>query len=57
MTNLFDREHAKINRSNTNIFGTPRYNLYDGNMGNKDRFGIKYMPLKEKKYIDKAVSD
>lgn len=42
--NSFARDHAGINQSNTNIFGTLRYNLYDGNMGNRDRFGIKYMP-------------
>ena len=42
--NSFARDHAGINQSKPNIFGTLRYNLYDGNMGNRDCFGIKYMP-------------
>ena len=42
--NSFARDHAGISQPNPNIFGTLRYNLYDGNMGNKERFGIKYMP-------------
>lgn len=42
--NSFARDHAGISQSNPNIFGTLRYNLYDGTMGNRDRFGIKYMP-------------
>lgn len=42
--NSFARDHAGISQSNPNIFATLRYNLYDGNMGNRDRFGIKYMP-------------
>ena len=42
--NSFARDHAGISQSNPNIFGTLRYNLYDGKMGNRERFGIKYMP-------------
>ncbi len=42
--NSFARDHAGIKQPNPNIFGTLRYNLYDGNMGDKERFGIKYMP-------------
>jgi len=42
--NSFARDHAGFGQSNPNIFGTLRYNLYDGNMGSRDRFGIKYMP-------------
>lgn len=42
--NSFARDRAGISQPNPNIFGTLRYNLYDGNMGNRDRFGIKYMP-------------
>ena len=42
--NSFARDHAGISQSNPNIFATLRYSLYDGNMGNRDRFGIKYMP-------------
>lgn len=42
--NSFARDHVGISQSNPNIFGTLRYNLYDGNMGNRERFGIKYMP-------------
>ena len=42
--NAFARDHAGINQPNPNIFTTLRYNLYDGNAGNRERFGIKYMP-------------
>lgn len=42
--NAFARNHAGINQPSPNIFGTLRFNLYDGGMGNKDRFGIKNMP-------------
>ena len=42
--NSFARNHAGISQPNPNIFTTLRYNLYDGNVGKRDRFGIKYMP-------------
>lgn len=42
--NSFARDHAGLRQPKPNIFGTLRYNLYDGNMGNGKRFGIKYMP-------------
>ena len=42
--NSFARDHAGMNQSNPNIFPTLKYHLYDGNQGNDNRFGIKYMP-------------
>ncbi len=42
--NSFARDHAGFAQAKPNIFSTLKYNMYDGVMGNSDRFGIKYMP-------------
>ena len=42
--NAFARDHAGICQPKPNIFSTLRFNLYDGGLGNKARFGIKNMP-------------
>ena len=42
--NSFARDHAGIAQAKPNIFSTLKYNMYDGVMGNSERFGIKYMP-------------
>lgn len=41
--NSFAREHTGISQSKYNIFATLKYFRYDGNIGDKDRFGVKYM--------------
>ena len=41
--NSFAREHTGISQSKYNIFSTLKYFRYDGNVGDKDRFGVKYM--------------
>ncbi len=40
----FARDHGGKEQGNPNIFGTLKYHRYDGGIGMKDRFGIKYMP-------------
>ena len=42
--NSFARDHAGIKQDKPNIFGTLKYYLYDGEIGQPDRFGVKYMP-------------
>ena len=42
--NPFARDHAGLNQSRPNIWGTLRYFRYDGGIGQPDRFGVKYMP-------------
>lgn len=42
--NSFARDHAGMKQPNPNIFATLKFCLYDGNLGNGNRFGIKYMP-------------
>lgn len=41
--NYFAREHTGKAQSKYNIFSTLKYLRYDGNVGDKDRFGVKYM--------------
>lgn len=41
--NYFARDHTGKPQPKYNIFGTLKYLRYDGNVGDKDRFGVKYM--------------
>lgn len=40
----FAREHRGTAQGNPNIFSTLKYYRYDGQIGAKERFGVKYMP-------------
>lgn len=42
--NSFAKDHASFTQDTPNIFSTLKYCRYDGNVDNKNRFGVKYMP-------------